>query len=281
MDLPHGKRGELRMGFELDGNGRSILRDLYRKAPLIVQQALYFDEQMPNLPCVYILSSGGPVVEGDSFEQHITLRRNSSAHISTGAATKVAQMRGGEARLRQRIELHEGAYLEYLPEAVIPCRRACYEVDTEIVAHHSAVLFYSEIYMSGRRYSGERFCYWRLALHTRVERADGEVVYVDNMQIEPQSEELNLKGVMHDYEVFASVLILAPRNVVLALREQLQPFMRKDMALGVNLLPFDAGLGCRILAMERASAKSEIRRICSLLRQKVKGVALPEEFPWR
>ena len=60
-----GKRGYLRLGFELDGRGRSILRDLERRAPIIVQQALYFDEQMPDLPCVYILSAGGPVVEGD------------------------------------------------------------------------------------------------------------------------------------------------------------------------------------------------------------------------
>ena len=80
---PHGKRGYLRLGFEQDNQGRSILRDLYRCAPLIVQQALYFDEQMPLLPCVYILSAGGPMVEGDRFEQHFALQPHSCAHIST------------------------------------------------------------------------------------------------------------------------------------------------------------------------------------------------------
>ena len=29
------------------------------RLPLIVQQELYFDEGMPEMPCVYILSSGG------------------------------------------------------------------------------------------------------------------------------------------------------------------------------------------------------------------------------
>ncbi|MBQ5715712.1 MAG: urease accessory protein UreD, partial [Alistipes sp.] len=85
-----GKRGELLMRFERDRSGRSILREMYRRAPVIVQQALYFDEQLPQLPCVYILSAGGPVVEGDEYDYEIALKEGSCAHISTGAATKVA-----------------------------------------------------------------------------------------------------------------------------------------------------------------------------------------------
>ena len=80
------------MLFELDSEGRSILRELERHTPIIVQQELYFDEAMPTMPCVYLLSSGGPNVDGDRYEHYITLRRNAFAHISTGAATKLAEM---------------------------------------------------------------------------------------------------------------------------------------------------------------------------------------------
>ena len=45
-----GKRGELRMRFERDGAGRSILREMYRRAPVIVQQALYFDVSCRSFP---------------------------------------------------------------------------------------------------------------------------------------------------------------------------------------------------------------------------------------
>ena len=51
-----GKVGYLRLGFELDKSGKSIMRDLQRMAPLIVQQELYCDEGMPAMPVVYILS---------------------------------------------------------------------------------------------------------------------------------------------------------------------------------------------------------------------------------
>ena len=84
-----GKTGYLYLGFELDGQGRSIMRDLDRRAPLIVQQELYFDEGMPEMPCVYILSSGGPNVDGDRYRQHFAVRKGAYAHLSTGAATKL------------------------------------------------------------------------------------------------------------------------------------------------------------------------------------------------
>ena len=78
-----GKRGYLNLGFELDKQGKSIMRELDRRAPLIVQQELYFDEQLPGLPCVYILSSGGPNVDGDRYTQNISLKKDSMAFIST------------------------------------------------------------------------------------------------------------------------------------------------------------------------------------------------------
>ena len=95
------KRGYLRLGFELDSR-RSILRDWERHAPTIVQQALYFDEEWEELPCVYILSSGGPALEGDRYRQRFTLAPHSYAHISTGAATKVAPMREGYCSMQNK-----------------------------------------------------------------------------------------------------------------------------------------------------------------------------------
>ena len=73
-----GKHGYLRLGFELDAEGKSILRDLDRRVPLIAQQELYFDEEMPQMPCLYILSSGGPNVDGDRYQQDIKIGR---AHV--------------------------------------------------------------------------------------------------------------------------------------------------------------------------------------------------------
>lgn len=277
----HGKRGELRMLFELDSEGRSLLRDLYRRAPIIVQQALYFDEMMPALPCVYILSAGGPVVEGDDYMHHITLGEGSCAHISTGAATKVAQMSDGRARLKQRFELHDRAYMEYLPEMTIPCGGACYEVECEAVVAPSATLFFSDIYTCGRRFSDERYRYRRLDLTTRIMRPDGGLLFCERQLVEPTRYSVEGVGVMSGMDIFASAIVVAPQDIIHSLYADVVPYQQADIALGVHLLPNDAGLMFRIMGSESAAVKSLVRELCSLVRQRVHGVTLPKEFVWR
>lgn len=107
-----GKHGYLNLGFVLDKSGKSILRELDRRAPLIVQQELYFDEELPEMPCVYILSSGGPNVDGDRYAQNFRVGAGAMAFISTGAATKLAEMKRNYSGMMQNIVLEENAYLE-------------------------------------------------------------------------------------------------------------------------------------------------------------------------
>ena len=120
--VAHGKRGYLSLGFSLAEDGRSVMHHWERRAPLIVQQELYFDHEMPLLPCVYILSAGGPMLYGDRFEQHFSVEKGAMAHISTGSATKVAEMEHDYALVESFFRIEEGGYMEYLPEPTIPCR---------------------------------------------------------------------------------------------------------------------------------------------------------------
>lgn len=280
-EVSFGKRGVLRLCFERDDKGRSILRELYRETPVIVQQALYFDEALPSLPCVYILSSGGPVVAGDSYHYNILLREGACAHISTGAATKVAQMECGKATMRQEITLFDGTYLEYLPEPVIPCAGACYEAMNQIIAAPSATLFLANIFLCGRRFSGESFRYRRLDLATHILRPDGRMIFCDRQVIEPPREDVAMVGIMAQWEVFATVLMIAPKDIAQTLYSAIIPYNDEHIALGVHMLPYDAGVQCRVLGHESQRVKRVVRELCSRFRQSVLGVPLQEEFVWR
>ena len=112
MTSTNGKYGVLEMCFERDSAGRSVLRHLHREVPMIVQQALYFDEQLPQLPCVYILSSGGPHLEGDIYRVEVELGEGAMAHISTGAATIIAPMEH-ERWVREHISMAWTAGYDY------------------------------------------------------------------------------------------------------------------------------------------------------------------------
>ena len=282
---PHGKRGYLYLGFELDGDGKSILRHLERRAPLIVQQELYFDEAMPEMPCVYILSSGGPNVDGDRYEQHFVVRRNAFAHVSTGAATKLAVMRRNYSGLRQLIELEEGAYLEYLPEPVIPCRNTRYHAETTIRIDPSATLCYAEIYLSGRRHfgTGERFCYDILSVRMQAERPDRTPLFSEKFIIRPDRTPPRQLGAMNGYDIFANTVVLTPPDCAGRIYERTRSFIDADrrLAAGITRLPNASGLSYKVLGDDTGAVKQLVRAFCSEVRQCVKGRPLPEEFPWR
>lgn len=282
---PTGKHGYLYMGFELDGEGKSILRHLERRTPLIVQQELYFDEAMPEMPCVYILSSGGPNVDGDRYEQHFVVRRDAFAHVSTGAATKLAEMRRNYSGMVQRFELEAGAYLEYLPEPVIPCRHTRYHVDTTIRIDPTATLFYAEIYLSGRRYfgEGERFCYDILSVKTQAQRPDETPLFQEKIIIRPDRVSPEGLGAMNGYDIFANAVVLTPPDKAERLYERTKAFIDREsrLAAGITRLPNASGLSYKVLGDDTGAVKRLVRSFCSDVRQCVKGRPLPEEFPWR
>lgn len=280
-----GKSGYLFLGFELDGRGKSILRNLDRRVPLIVQQELYFDEEMPEMPCVYILSSGGPNIDGDRYEQNFTVRKDAYAFISTGAATKLAEMKYNYSGLVQNIVLEENAYLEFLPEPVIPCRHTRFISDTKLQVHPTATVFYSEIFMGGRKYynEGELFQYDILSVCTHGERPGGQQLFREKFIIQPEKHTPRTIGVMDKYDVFANVIVMTPPERAENIYKNTPAFIdrKRRIAAGITHLPNDAGLLYKVLGMEPGPVKKLVREFCSTVRMEVKGRRVPEEFPWR
>lgn len=280
-----GKHGYLRLGFELDRDGKSILRDLDRRHPLIVQQELYFDEGMPEMPCVYILSSGGPNVDGDRYRQDITVKKDAFAWVSTGAATKLAEMRYNYSGLVQNILLEDNAYLEFMPEPVIPCRHTRFISDTRLCVAETATVFYSEIFMGGRKYykEGELFEYDILSVCSHGERPDGRQLFREKFVIDPKIEHPRNLGVMGNFDVFANVLVMTPKDKAEEIYAKTEAFIdrKRKLAAGITYLPNDAGLLYKVLGMEPGPVKKMVRAFCNIVRQTIKGKEVPAEFPWR
>ena len=280
-----GKHGYLKMGFEIDPRGKCIMRDLDRRAPLIVQQELYFDEEMPEMPCVYILSSGGPNVDGDRYQQDITVRKDAFAFISTGAATKLAEMHYNYSGLIQNIVLEEGAYLEFLPEPVIPCHHTRFISDTRMVIDPTATVLYSEIFMGGRKYynEGELYAYDVLSVCTHGERPDGEQLFREKFVICPDKQSPRALGIMDKYDVFANVVVMTPKEHADKIYEKTEAFIDREnnICAGITHLPNDSGLLYKVLGMEPGPVKKIVRNFASIVRQEIKGHPVPEEFPWR
>ncbi|WP_303336855.1 urease accessory protein UreD [uncultured Muribaculum sp.] len=279
-----GKVGYLRLGFEIDAWGKSILRDHERIAPLIVQQELYCDEGMPEMPVVYIISSGGPNVDGDRYEQDIEMRRGSFGHVTTGAATKIAEMKDNFSALYQKITLEEDSYLEFIPEHTIPCSNARYITYTDIVCHPSATMFYSDVFTCGRKHrDNEVFKYDILSVTCNAMRPDGTRLFREKFIIDPKEYDLRNLGIMGRYDMFANVIVLTPPEKAQEIYDKTEVGFLDDgkVAVGLTRLPNEAGLLYKVLGFETGPVKDKIRNFCSTVRQVVKGKPLLPDFPWR
>ncbi len=279
-----GKVAELRLGFERRGD-RTILADLYRRAPLIVHRAIYWDEELPRMPCVFMITNSGGILQGDRNTISIEVRESAQAHVTTQSATKIHEMDANYATQVQDIVLREGAYLEYLPDQVIPHKHMRFVSQTRVQIDPTATLLYSEILMSGRKYygDGEQFEYDLFSSFIRAERPNGAELCTEKLIIAPHQFDVHQAGMMNGYDVLATVYLLTPKVHADRIFEHVPTAVNRDeqWAAGASRLPNDAGLIFRVLGMESQPVRAKVREFWALVREEVAGAKLMREFAWR
>lgn len=278
-----GKTGILQMRFENRGE-KSILAHLYRKTPLLVQQALYWDEALRGMPCVYIISTSGCVLQGDRLNLDIAMERGSMAYVTTQSATKVHEMDANFASQLQTVTLAPQAYLELMPGMTIPHRHARYFAHTDITIDPTATLLFSEIVMPGRKHhrGGELFEYDVYSSRVHAKRPDGTALFTEKLLIEPARWPVRLAGTMGGYDVFGNVVLLTPEAHADAILEQIAPG-RADGELtiaGASRLPNGAGLIYKVLGPESGPVRAKVREFWSLVRGTVLGEPIPAVPLW-
>lgn len=280
-----GKVGLLRLGFSLK-NGRSILHDLYRVAPLLVQQALYWDEAMPELPICSIISVGGGILQGDRYKIDITVEEGACAHVGTQGANRVQRMDANYASQHQTLNVASGAYLEYLPDFTIPYRSSRFINQTEIVVADNATVLYGEMVMSGRKHHhvDERFGFDLLSMSVDVVRSDGRALFSEKILVEKDEPTIGYPAVMKGFDAFASIMCLTPPDVAARIEERFEPSWsdQSPRAIsGVSRLPNEAGLTLRVAGIESYDVRAEVRRFWRIVREEARNRTLPDEFLWR
>jgi urease accessory protein len=283
-----GQHGVLDMAFARRGD-RSVLAHLYRQAPLLVQQALYWDEHLPGLPCVYIITTSGCVLQGDRLDVSITVGPGASAHVTTQSATKVHQMDATScaasaafAAVSQRLALADNAYLELLPGPVIPHRHSRYITRTDAAVAASATLLSAELLQPGRKHygAGELFEFDLYSSALSACRPDGTPLFTEKLIAEPWRHPVRQAGVMGNFDVFANVTVITPRRHADQIFEQVVPGADGDCAAGASRLPNDAGLVYKVLGMETEPVKRKVRAFWELVRREVASAAVPAARPW-
>ncbi len=278
-----GQHGALTMEFARSGS-RSVLAHLERQAPLLAQQALYWDERLPEMPCVFVITTSGCILQGDRLDIAISVGPGAMAHVTTQAATKVHEMDAGFAVQSTHLDMAEGSYLEMLPGPVIPHRHSRFATTTTATVAATATVLIAEQLAPGRKHhgNGEVFEYDLYSSALTIARPDGTGLCADRFVSEPWRYPVRQAGVMGEFDVLANVTLAAPSRVADAVLERVEATIDAGAGYmaGASRLPNDAGLVYKVLGKETEPVTAKVREFWQLARRAALGSDIPDTRPW-
>ena len=267
-----GKVGLLRLKLEENSDkNKTVITDQYSQVPLYTQKALYYDENLPNMAHLFIMSPSGGILQGDRYRMDISLANNAVSHITTQGATRIYKMNSNYATQLININVGKDCYLEFIPDQIIPFRNSRYYQKVSLNVDPSATLIYSEIIVPGRVAMGELFSYDLCYLKTIGQNIEKNIKFIDNCMLKPKNQNMNTLGMFGNHTVLASVYILTKNENALILNKKINSIIKNndEVSGGSTILPNNSGLVVRLMCNSSEIIKTEIYDIVRIVRKEI------------
>lgn len=127
----------------------------------------YWDADTRTL-LVQVVNPTAGILSGDRLESAVVVEAGAALLLTTPSASRVFRMREGEARSSQAFRVAAGAWLEVLPEPLVPHRGSVFHQRTTLEAEPGGAAFYADLLFPGRIAHGEVWGWSRLVLELEV-----------------------------------------------------------------------------------------------------------------
>jgi urease accessory protein len=199
--------GSVRLGFARCADGRTALADLRQSGAGRVR---FPRPAGGDAPEAVLLNTAGGLTGDDRMTTEATLGAHCSATVTTAAAEKVYRALDGEAVVRVRLDVGEGAHLAWLPQPTILFDRARLDRRTEVAIAGNGSMLAVEILIFGRAAMGEDVRIGACRDSWRVRR-DGRLVFADTFLVDGDVASILDHGATLDgARVAAMLLWVAP-----------------------------------------------------------------------
>ena len=267
-----GKIGFLKLTLESDSQrNKTIITEQLSRVPLYVQKALYYDETIPSMAHVFVLSPSGGVLQGDRYRTDIELKNGAISHITTQGATRMYKMNSNYATQMINLNVGKNCYLEFLPEQLIPYKNSRYYQKATFKIDDSATLVYSETIVPGRVAMGELFDYDICCLKTLCYDDKQEIKFHDNCILEPKKQTMNSLGIFGNKTAHSMMYVVTKQECIEELYETInQLFKDNDEIIGgTSILPNNSGLSVRVLSNSSELNKTTVYNIAQIVRKQI------------
>lgn len=224
-------QASLALGFA-DDAGTTRLIDNTHCGPLRVQKPLY-PEGGAVCHAIIVHPPGG-VVGGDRLAIAATVGAGARALLTTPGAAKWYKANGKVSRQDVRLDVGQGASLEWLPQETIFFDQADVALEQTINLAADACYIGCEILCMGRRASGESFATGRVAQRTQIRR-DARLIWWEQGAL--LGGHLASPLVLNGHTVCATLIAVGPplpASLLAEIRTDLAARMAADMAFGIS-----------------------------------------------
>lgn len=270
-----GKLGLLQLRFEAQG-GRTRLASHYATGPQRVHRALHLDAAVPGMAFAFIQSVSGGVLQGDRLGVEITVQQGAQAHVTTQSATKLYRMDRNYATQRVRVRVEAGAYLELLPDYLIPYRNARFYQEVELEVADDATLLFSDALAPGRAASGETFAYDLLCARVQARDLAGGLRFTDTLLLEPGRCDPRRSGLLAGRSDVGTLYVLTRAIGAADLADRLDDCVRAVPGVvgGASWLP-DVVVA-RVLGDSSRAIQAALQNAWRTVRKTILGVDVPK-----
>ncbi len=268
------RSGATRLRFAVDPEGQTYLASHFATYPHHVTRSFYLDRAGPHAATVYLQTLSGGLTQDDRVALQISTEGEAVAHVTTQAATKVHSMERGYALQAVDLDVQAKSHLEYIADPTIcfPRSRLFSRTNLRVAAQASAIFGESFIWHDP---SGEdAIGFDTLSLETAIERPDGTLMALDRSRLTAAPH--NLLGnpaILGPYRAFGIVFAIGRHCCdaapLAAMRATLTDL--SGIYAGTSLLPGEAGICTRVLAVDGAALRAAMDRAWRLHHESMLG----------
>jgi urease accessory protein len=230
-------------------------------------RAAYTEPELPDLAAVTICSPSGGVLRGDHLSIEVQVDAGARLRLETQSATRLYAMPDGSAQARSLYKVGAGAFLEHIPDPLIPYAGASFRQSSIWEVHESATLIVGEVIAAGREARGEKASYRSVETDIEARRPDGQILFTDATRLLPDGA--SGLGFLGDFVALGSLFVLSEHFTASSFNVAL------DQHSGSSDLPSQAGAWFKVLAKDSASAAAAVRAAWESARRVLLGRGLP------
>ena len=244
-----GRDGFLGLQFE-QRHGRTVLVRCRFKLPL---QALAPTELADGTAYLMLLNPTGGLVGGDSLFTQFIQEADTRVCLTTPSATRVYRTRGQPALQEIRIQVGEGASLEFLPDHVIPHRDSSLHQSLRVEMGRGSRAIFWDALAAGRVAHGERWNFREVDSRTEISLC-GRTIFLNRTKICPAGLDPKRLGFAEEFDYLATLAVVADefsswKAVVTAMEAELS--IMPQICGGVSAL---ASGGCVVKLLARSAS---------------------------